>query len=91
MAIIKDDGFEKRKHTGRVDVYRKWETIKEKWVRYYNDENRREEPGFSVNKVVTADMEWCAESYLETDYSNLSDKDFILELKKYASFKVLNQ
>lgn len=36
-------------------------------------------------------MEWCAEAYLETDYSDLSDSDFITELKKYSAFKVLNQ
>jgi len=90
FGYYKDDGFEKRKHLGRIDVYGKWEEILKKWKSYYIDYNRKQEAGFTINKNITAKMEWCAEAYLETDYTNLNDDDFILELKKYASFKVLN-
>ena len=91
FGYYKDDGFEKRKHLGRIDVYGKWEEILKKWKTYYIDYNRKQEAGFSINKNITAKMEWCAEAYLETDYSDLSDENFIDELKKYASFKVLVQ
>jgi type I restriction enzyme M protein len=89
FGYYKEDGFEKRKNIGRTDVYGKWEAIKEKWVNYYK--RKKEEPGFSVKKLVNAEMEWCAEAYLETDYSQIGEKDFIDEIKKYVAFKVLNQ
>lgn len=89
FGYYKNDGFEKRKNIGRTDIYGKWEEIKEKWVNYYK--RRKEEAGFSIKHFVNAEMEWCAEAYLETDYSDLCDSDFITELKKYSAFKVLNQ
>jgi len=82
----KNDGFEKRKHKGRVDVYDKWESIKEKWVDSYV--NRRNIPGLSVTRKVDASDEWCAEAYMETDYSTLNEQDFIEQLKKYVLFKI---
>lgn len=82
FGYYKDDGFEKRKNKGRIDVYGKWDKIKEKWVSYYR--NRKEEPGFSVKKNVTADDEWCAEAYMETDYSSLSKEHFLKTLKSYV-------
>lgn len=86
FGYYKNDGFAKRKNRGRIDVFGKWDTIKEKWVSYFI--NRRPEAGFSINKRITADMEWLAEAYMETDYSDLTDTDFMLELKKYSAFKV---
>lgn len=89
FGYYKDDGFVKRKTKGRIDAFGKWENIKAEWVSSYI--NRKAKPGFSVNKIVTAKDEWCAEAYMETDYSTLSEKDFINEIKKYVAFKVLNQ
>jgi len=89
FGYYKNDGFVKRKGKGRIDAYGKWSDIKEKWLSGFM--NRKEEPGFSVNKVITAEMEWVAEAYMETDYSVLSEEKFVQELKKYISFKVLNQ
>ena len=42
----------------------------------------------SVTKHVTAEDEWCAEAYMETDYSTLTERDFILKLRDYAAFLV---
>ncbi len=89
FGYYKDDGFVKRKGKGRIDAYGKWDDIKEKWIA--NFINRKNEPGFSRNQIVTAEMEWAAEAYMETDYSYLSEEIFVQELKKYISFKVLNQ
>ena len=82
----KDDGFEKRKHKGRIDVYEKWENIKEKWVNSYI--NRKNIAGLSVNKIVKAEDEWCAEAYMETDYSSLSEQDFEDTVRAYAAFLI---
>jgi type I restriction-modification system DNA methylase subunit len=87
FGYYKDDGFVKRKIKGRTDVYGKWEKIKEKWVSYYL--NRKQEPEFSANKVVAAYDEWCAETYLETDYSKLTQEDFLKSIKEYVLFNEL--
>ena len=88
FGYYKEDGFIKRKVQGRFDGHDKWKDIKDKWISYFL--NRKEEAGFSINKAIKADDEWCAEAYMETDYSKISDDIFIDEIKKYVAFKVLN-
>ena len=88
FGYYKDDGFVKRKNKGRIDAYGKWPEIKEKWLS--NFINRKNEAGFSVNKIVTAEIEWSAEAYMETDYSNLSDDDFIQTQLNYVTFLLGN-
>src|SRR3989338_10758137 len=70
FGYYKDDGFVKRKIKGRIDAYGKWDTIKEKWISYFI--NRKSEAGFSINKIVSAEDEWVAEAYMETDYKKLN-------------------
>jgi hypothetical protein len=89
FGYYKDDGFVKRKTTGRVDFYSKWNTIKEKWVN--NFINKQDEPGFSICKVITPLSEWSAENFLETDYSTLNKECFINELHRYSTFLFSNR
>ena len=89
FGYFKDDGFEKRKHLGRIDARNKYERIKEKWLNAYR--NQEEIPGFSVRKEVSVNDEWCAEAYMETDYSTLSDMDFIKKMRDYAAFIIKNE
>lgn len=84
----KDDGFVLVKHKGRIDKYNRWEKIKKEWVSAYR--NKEVKPGFSVMQKVTYKDEWCAEAYMETDYSQLTEKDFIETIKKYVAFEFLN-
>ena len=88
FGYYKDDGFVKRKNKGRIDAYGKWQIIKEKWLS--NFANRKKEPGLSVNQIVTADMEWVAESYMETNYSRLKNDNFKQTILNFVSFKVSN-
>jgi len=81
FGYYKDDGFVKRKGKGRIDIYLKWKDIKDKWVTNYI--NRQEEKGVSLMQIVNAKDEWCAEAYMVTDYSNLSQDDFMKSLKSY--------
>ena len=37
---------------------------------------------------VTADMEWCAEAYLEADYTKLTQTDFEETIKNYVLFQL---
>ena len=89
FGYYKDDGFVKRKIQGRFDAFGKWETVKDKWISYFI--NRKEEAGFSVNKVVKAEDEWCAEAYMQTDYSKISDSDFEDTILNYVTFLFNNK
>lgn len=89
FGYFKDDGFEKRKHLGRIDARNKYSDIKKKWLSAYI--NKEQIPGLSVSQEVTAEDEWCAEAYMETDYSNLSEKDFQNKLNDYIAFQFLNR
>lgn len=84
FGYYKEDGFVKRKLLGRIDAFGQWEFVKEKWLSYYL--NKKQEVGFSVNKVITPTMEWCAEAYMETDYSNINQQDFEQSILEYFSF-----
>lgn len=84
----KNDGFIKTKHKGRMDINDSWSDIRDRWIEQFR--NRETHPGECVTKYVTHEDEWCAEAYLETDYSTLSQKDFEEELKKYMLFKLMN-
>ena len=89
FGYFRDDGFVKRKKLGRIDAYGKWEEIKKKWMNLY--QNKIEEPGYSVLHTVTHTDEWCAEAYMETDYSTLCDEDFIRKIRDYAAFLVQSE
>jgi len=84
----KDDGFIKTKHRGRIDGGNKWEKIRDRWIDSFR--NREVHAGESVLKAVTPKDEWCAEAYMETDYSTLAQSDFERELKKYVVFKIMS-
>lgn len=83
----KNDGFIKIKNIGRTDFYNKWPLTQKKWLESYR--NKDEIAGHSVKKVVSADDEWCAEAYMETDYSTLKKADFIDNLKAFLAYKLL--
>lgn len=83
----KDDGFVKTKHLGRVDLAARWPTIRDRWVETFR--NREVVPGESILRQVTSDEEWCAEAYMQTDYSTLVAADFEAEIRKYVAFRIL--
>lgn len=89
FGYYKKDGFEKRKILGRIDVFGLWEEVKDKWVS--NFINRKEELGISLRKVIKSDDEWCAEAYMETDYSIISEKDFEQSVLDYFAFLLTNK
>lgn len=83
----KQDGFIKIKNIGRTDFYNKWPLTQKKWLEAYR--NKDEIAGHSVKKVVNENDEWCAEAYMETDYSTLKKSDFINNLKAFLAYKLL--
>ena len=89
FGYFKDDGFEKRKGVGRVDIKNKWDEIEKEWLSLY--EHRDTKIGKSITKKVGAEDEWCAEAYMETDYTNLCEENFINTLREYAAFLIQNE
>lgn len=89
FGYFKDDGFEKRKHLGRIDARNRYAEIKKQWLDAYK--NQEEKVGLSVKKEISVDDEWCAEAYMETDYSTLCDNDFVKKIRDYAAFIVQNE
>jgi len=89
FGYCKDDGFVKRKPQGRVDYYNRWQGIRDGWVQDFH--NRTVRPGFSVMKEVSAQDEWCAEAFIETDYAKLTESDFAEALKKFTAYRFLSE
>jgi type I restriction enzyme M protein len=87
FGYFKDDGFEKRKYIGRIDVKDRYTNLKRHLLSAYF--NLEEIPGFSVRHEVCAVDEWCAEAYMETDYSTLLASDFDKKIREYCAFKLL--
>lgn len=88
FGYFKEDGFVKRKNKGRIDEYKKWEGIKNKWFKAYR--NTEDIEGLSISREVSARNEWCAEAYMKTDYSTLSKEDFEKSIRDFIAFKIQN-
>ena len=88
FGYYRDDGFVKRKKLGRIDAFDKWKDIEKEWLTLYK--YKIEKPGLSVLHSVTHSDEWCAEAYMETDYTKLSDSDFERKIKEYIAFTFMN-
>ena len=95
FGYFKEDGFTKRKNLGRVERIDPqtgegaWKAIHDKWLHLY--QTRTAEVGLSAVQKVSYEDEWCAEAYMETDYSTLSEKDFTKKLVDYSAFLVQNE
>lgn len=85
----RDDGHVKLKHLGRVDANHRWAKIRDEWIDDFR--NRTVRPGLSVQKKVTANDEWCAEAYMETDYTTITKADFENELRHYMAFRIIQK
>lgn len=82
----RDDGFEKTKQLGRVDLHGRWPEIRDQWVESFR--NREVVPGHSVTAKVSDTDEWVAEAYMETDYTSLTQDKFEQVVREYALFKL---
>ncbi|QMU63506.1 MAG: N-6 DNA methylase [Flavobacteriaceae bacterium] len=89
FGYYKDDGYVKRKTKGRIDAYGRWEKLKEKWLSNYV--NKKREAGVSISKPINAEMEWVAEAYMETKYTELNSEYFSETLLFYATFLLGNK
>lgn len=88
FGYCRDDGFFIVKHKGRIDKNHTWEKVKNKWVNAFR--NRELIDGFSLAQEVTEEDEWCAEAYMLTDYSKITEEDYGDTVKKYVLYKLMN-
>ena len=81
------DGFVLSKNKGRTDKYNKWDSIKDNLIQKlknpegYNDKNL-------LKTRINPDDEWVIYDYIETDYENLSENDFIHSIKDNIVFNI---
>ena len=87
FASWKEDGYEKTKNNGRVDKDNKWPELRDNYLDEYN--NKEIVPQKSCIAHVSANDEWILEAYAETDYSQLTKKDFERAVFNYAIFKLM--
>lgn len=86
FGYFKDDGFFNKKTKGRFDYDNQWMEIKKKWIDLYT--NNTVEVGFSEVTKVSANDEWCAEAYMETDYSRLTVNYLEQVIRDVVAFKI---
>lgn len=92
FGYYKDDGFKKKKNIGRIEQMdpiskkSRWADIETEWIDLYR--NRKKKPGRSTTHRVDASDEWVCEAYMDTDYSVLSDSDFVNTINGYFSYLV---
>lgn len=82
----RDDGFVKSKLHGRYDGKGQWDSTRKTWVDAFK--NRKVIPGLSILQKVSATDEWCAEAYMETDYTALTVEDFEEVVRNFALFQL---
>ena len=80
----------KKKNLGRIERRDGlWAEIEKRWLDLYFQ--RKAEKGFSAVHKVSADDEWLAEAYMETDYSGLTEKDFEQVVRDYYAYLIKNR
>jgi len=89
FGYFKNDGFVKQKDKGRVDCDEKWSGIKKEWLSAYV--NNKEIAGLSATRKIKAEDEWCAEAYMSTDYSDLTNDNFSNVIRDFVAFKILSK
>ncbi len=85
----KNDNFVKVKNRGRIDKFNKWDSTRDSWVNMYR--NKDVINNYSLMKEVTANDEWCAEAYMETDYTKLTNEMFEQVVKNYVTYEYFNR
>ena len=82
----KDDGFYKKRTSGRADYDHTWNKIKNYWLENYR--NKDEIIEHSIKKAIKPIDEWCVEQYMTTDYNELNDEVVKTLVLNYLSFCV---
>ena len=82
----KRDTFLKTKK-GRIDVNSMWQKTRDRWVEAFR--NREIHAGESIMQKVGPDDEWCAEAYMETDYSVIDQTAYDETVRSFVVNRLL--
>lgn len=83
---LKDDGFVLSKNKGRTDVYNKWNDIKTTLLEKLEQPQQHNDNINLVHKTIGNGDEWILQAHQKTDYSSITDDDFIKSIKEYIVF-----
>lgn len=94
FGYCKDDGFKKKKNLGRVEQFiddniSLWKEIEKEWL--YLFKNHKAEPGKSATVVVDGKSEWLCEAYMKTDFSTLSEVDYLHSVNSYLTHLIKSE
>ena len=84
FGFFKDDGYKKKGKIGRIDEYRKWGEIRQRWLDLYRGNIIMD--GVSILASVGAEDEWLCEAYLRNDYSKLTEDVFRRTIRDYMAY-----
>lgn len=84
---LKDDGFVLSKNKGRTDKYNKWESILDDLLKKLKSPDEYRDKNLLKTRIDKGD-EWVIYDYIETDYDNLSELDFIHSIKDNIIFNL---
>ena len=83
---LQDDGFVLSKSQGRTDSYNKWNEIKKDMLEKIKNPDKYSDGINLVKTKINKNDEWIIQAHATTDYSNLSEKDFINSIKEDMIF-----
>ena len=83
---LTDDGLVLSKHRGRTDVLNKWSFIKKGMLEKLKAPQKHQDNINLVYTKIRENDEWIIQAHSKTDYSKLSQKDFINSVKQYVIF-----
>lgn len=83
---LRDDGLILQKSKGRTDVYGKWNELKRELLEKLMSPSGNTDDIIFVKTKIKKDDEWTIFAHSKTDYSTLSEKDFIKSITDYLVF-----
>ena len=81
---LKDDGLVLSKNKGRTDALNKWAGIKKNLLEELRNPSKYADGVHLVTTKIGFDDEWIIQAHAQTDYSSLSNRDFIDSVKEYT-------
>lgn len=83
---LKDDGLILSKNKGRVDAYNRWKGTKDNLLKKLESPEQHADNTNLVYKPIGKNDEWILQAHQKTDYSEISDEDFIKSIKEHIVF-----
>ena len=84
---MSDDGFILFKKRGRENALNKWEPIRKNMLSKLRDRKADEDNITFLRTEISENSEWIIQAHANTDYSGLSQQDFVESIKEYIVFQ----